>query len=283
MATIWNHVSLLAGPETCDFFGSPGALQGTQDIEVIDAKLGDYTVHMIDTPGFSDTHRSDTEILETIAEYLAVAYSKDIRLSGIIYLHPISDNRVTHQSIKNLKMFQKLTGTDNVKGVVLVTSMWDKVSVEEGARHEKELQAKFWNILIACGAHCSRYDGSTESAKRIVSMFIGKEPFYAQLQEEIGKHNKALKDTAAGKEVMAELSRIKEQHRAELEDMQKMMLQTSAQQNEAAVAALKQHYHNMLQDMEKLRADEKRMNEEAVQSLNARIESLENRGSCAVM
>lgn len=262
---------------------SPGALQGTQDIEVIDTKLGDYTVHMIDTPGFSDTHRSDTKILETIAEYLAVAYSKDIRLSGIIYLHPISDNRVTHQSIKNLKMFQKLTGTDNVKSVVLVTSMWDKVSVEEGVRREQELQAKFWHILIACGAQLSRHNGSTESAKNIASMLIHNKPFYAQLQEEIGKNNKALKDTAAGMEVMAELSRIKEQHRAELEDMQKMMLQTSTQQNEATAAALKQHYQQMLRDMEKIRAEEKRMNEGAVRTLNDRIASLENRPSCAVM
>ncbi|KAI6080091.1 hypothetical protein F4821DRAFT_252390 [Hypoxylon rubiginosum] len=126
-------------------------------------------------------------------------------------------------------------------------------------------------------------DGLQESAKKIASKLIRNEPFYAQLQEEMGKNNKALKDTAAGMEVMAELSRIKEQHRAELEDMQKMILETSTQQNEHTVAALKEHYQNMLQDMEKIRADEKRMNQEAVQSLQARIASLENRGLCAVM
>ncbi|XXH02238.1 hypothetical protein Hte_008606 [Hypoxylon texense] len=254
----------------------------TQDIEVVNAKIGDYTVHMIDTPGFSDTHRSDTQILEAIADYLAVAYSQRIRLSGIIYLHPISDNRITNQSIKNLKMFQKLTGTDNAEGVVLVTSMWDKVSAKEGEAREEELQTKFWKILMACGAQVSRHDGSTESAKRVAFMLIHNKPFYTQLQEEIGKENKALKDTAAGMEMMAELSRIKEQHRTELEEVKELMLQAATQQNEVAVAALEEHYKNMLQDMEKIRADEKRMNNEKVQSLHARIEGLENR-PCAVM
>ncbi len=65
--------------------------------------------------------------------------------------------------------------------------------------------------------------------------------------------------------------------------MQKMMLQTSTQQNEATAAALKQHYQQMLRDMEKIRAEEKRMNEGAVRTLNDRIASLENRPSCAVM
>ncbi|KFA80566.1 hypothetical protein S40288_09586 [Stachybotrys chartarum IBT 40288] len=96
----------------------------TRDIKAIDTKIGDTIVRFVDTPGFSDTNLSDTEVLEMIAEYLAMAYENNVKLSGIIYLHPISDNRVTHHAIKNLEMFRNLTGEKNLGNVVLTTSMW---------------------------------------------------------------------------------------------------------------------------------------------------------------
>ncbi|KAI1770793.1 P-loop containing nucleoside triphosphate hydrolase protein [Hypoxylon cercidicola] len=255
----------------------------TQEIQVVETTLDGLTVHLVDMPGFSDTYLSDTEILEMIAEYLAAAYSKKIRLSGIIYLHPISDNRVTHHATKNLGMFQKLTGEKNLKNVALTTTMWDKVTQEEGAKREQELQTKFWNIPIALGAKYSRHDGTDLSAKQIASMLVKNKPFYLQLQEEMGGGHMALRDTAAGREIMLEISQMKERHQAEIADMKEMLLRTSEEGNKAAVAALEQHYQKMLKDMEKTLGDEKRMNEEAVKSLNERISALESRGPCAVM
>lgn len=218
-----------------------------------------------------------------IADYLAAAYSKAIRLSGIIYLHPISDNRITHHATKNLDMFRKLTGERNLKNVVLVTSMWDKDTQEEREKRELELQAKFWNILMAYDAKYSRHDGTVGSARQIASRLVKNRPFYVQLQEEMGKGNKALKDTAAGKEIMVELSRMKEQHQAELAEMKELLLRTTAEENKAVVDALEQHYKEMLRDLERTLADERRMNEEAVRSLTERITVLEKKGRCAVM
>ncbi|RFU75387.1 p-loop containing nucleoside triphosphate hydrolase [Trichoderma arundinaceum] len=255
----------------------------TQEIQIVETIIDGHTVRFVDTPGFSDTYLSDTEVLEMIADYLAAGYNKEMRLSGIIYLHPISDNRVTHHATKNLDMFRKLTGEKNLKNVVLTTSMWDKVTPDEGLKREQELQSKFWNVLMAFGAKYCRQDGSANSVKQIASMFMDNKPFYLQLQEEMGKDNKALKDTAAGKEIMAELSRMKEQHQKELSEMKEMLLRTSAEENKAAVAALEQHYKKMLRDMEKTLSDERRMNEEAVKSLTERISALEKRGICNIM
>ncbi|KAH6606459.1 p-loop containing nucleoside triphosphate hydrolase [Trichoderma cornu-damae] len=255
---------------------------GTQEIQIIETTLDGRTVRFVDTPGFSDTYLSDTEVLEMIADYLATGYSKEIRLSGIIYLHPISDNRMTHHATKNLDMFRKLTGEKNLKNVMLTTSMWDKVTPEEGLKREQELRGKFWNVLMAFGAKYSRQDRAADSARQIASTFVDNKPFYLQLQEEMGKDNKALKDTAAGKEIMAELSRMKEQHQKEVAEMKEMLLRTSAEENKAAMAALEQHYLKMLRDLEKTLSDERRMNEEAVMSLTERISALERR-KCVVM
>ncbi|KAI1266033.1 P-loop containing nucleoside triphosphate hydrolase protein [Xylariaceae sp. FL1019] len=256
----------------------------TQEVQVVETKIDDHIVRFIDTPGFSDTYLSDTEVLEMIADYLAAAYSKDMKLSGIIYLHPISDTRVTHHATKNLEMFRKLTGNNNLKNVVLTTSMWDRVTPAEGDRRERELKEKFWNILMAFEAKSERYHGTAESARTIASTLVDNKPFYLQLQEEMGRGNKPLKDTAAGKEVMIELARMKEKHEKELEDMKEMLLRTTAEENKVAAAALEDHYKKMLRDMEKTLADERRMNNDAVRSLNERISALESRGGvCNIM
>lgn len=240
-------------------------------------------MRFVDTPGFSDTNLSDTEILQMIADYLAVAYKQEMKLSGIIYLHPISDNRVTHHTTKNLEMFRKLTGEKNLKNVVLATSMWDKVSESEGIRREEELKGKFWKLLIAMGAKTVRHHDTPESARAIASTLLGNKPFYLQLQEEMGKDNKALRDTAAGREVMLEIVRMKEEHQRELAEMEGL-IKSSAKESESVIEALRDHYQGRLADLEKTLRDERGMNEEAVRSLTDRIQALERRGpGCIVM
>ncbi|KAI1631490.1 P-loop containing nucleoside triphosphate hydrolase protein [Biscogniauxia mediterranea] len=254
----------------------------TRDIQVIETKIDGRTVRFVDTPGFSDTTLSDSEVLQLIADYLATAYKSEIKLSGIIYLHPISDTRVTHHATKNLQMFQKLTGDTNLKNVLLVTSMWDKVAEPQGLAREQELKDKFWKIMLAYGAKSIRHNGTPKSAERIAQMLMKNEPFYLQLQKEMGENNMTLRDTAAGREVMAEISKMKEEHQREIAEMETMM-KNSANENKSVIEALKEHYQTLLSDMEKTLKDERRMNEAAVQSLNERIAALEKKGVCAVM
>jgi hypothetical protein len=255
---------------------------GTRDIEVIETKIEGRVVRFVDTPGFSDTTLSDSEVLQLIADYLATAYRNDMKLSGIIYMHPISDTRVTHHATKNLEMFKKLTGEKNLKNVVLATSMWDKVSAEEGQAREQELKGKFWKVLMVLGAQAVKYAGTLDSARHIAQILMAKKPFYLQLQEEMGKDNKALRDTAAGQQIMLELVKMKEEHQREMANMEALM-KDSAEQNKNIVEALKEHYQGMVLDLERTLRDERRLNEQAVVSLTERIQAIENKGMCAVM
>lgn len=248
---------------------------------MFETKIDGRVVRFVDTPGFSDTTLSDSEVLQLIADYLATAYKNDIKLSGIIYLHPISDTRVTQHATKNLQMFQKLTGEKNLKNVMLATSMWDKVSADEGRAREQELKSKFWKVLLAFEAKTVRYAGTPESARSIARAMMANKPFFVQLQREMGKDNKALRDTEAGRQVMMELVKLKEEHKRELADMEAMM-RNSAVENKLVVEALKDHYQEKLKDLERTLGDERRLNEEAVQSLTARINALESR-PCIVM
>lgn len=234
-----------------------GLTSCTRDIEVVETRIDGHTVRFVDTPGFSDTNLSDTEVLQMIADYLAAAYSKNMRLNGIIYLHPISDTRFTHHAHKNLEMFRKLTGEKNLKNVIMTTSMWDKVTPAEGARREIELKTKFWNILIAYEAKVAQYKGTPESAGQIASMLISNKPFYLQLQEEMGKGNMPLRETAAGRELMLEIARMKQEHQQEIAELKETMLRASAEESKTVVEALKEHYQGKLSELEVTPRDRK--------------------------
>jgi GTP-binding protein EngB required for normal cell division/molybdopterin converting factor small subunit len=255
----------------------------TRGIQAFETRIGNQRVRFIDTPGFSDTTLSDTDVLQMIADYLAVAYKKEIKLSGIIYLHPISDTRMTHQNVKNLDMFRKLTGEKNLKNVVLATSKWDQVTHEQGEARETELCDRFWRILMAYGANVQRHTGTRDSAVAIARELVANTPFYMQLQEEMGADNKTLRDTAAGRELMAEIGRLKEQHQKEVEDLQRMM-RGSDDENKAVIEALREESRRQASQLQRVLDDERKMNAEAVRSLQDRIHALENRGGgCMVM
>ncbi|KAG9584584.1 hypothetical protein KCU97_g10078, partial [Aureobasidium melanogenum] len=77
----------------------------TSEIHEVELRLGRETVILVDTPGFSDTNKTDTEVLNQIATWMAETYSEGQLLSGIVYLHPINQNRMDGPSMQNIKLF----------------------------------------------------------------------------------------------------------------------------------------------------------------------------------
>jgi hypothetical protein len=157
---------------------------------------------------------------------------KDTLLSGIIYLHRISDVRMTGSSIKNMRMFRKLCGTENMSNVSLVTTMWDKVTPEEGALREQELDGPggFWRTMVSIGSPVKRHDGSYESAQALVLDMLDNEPVMIRLQKEIAS-GKALIDTGAGALINEEILRLQKQHEEELEAVKEEMTLAMKQGN----------------------------------------------------
>ena len=91
-------------------------------------------------------------------------------------MHRISDTRVGGTAKRNLRIFQKLCGRDSFKNVVIVTTMWDKVTPEEGEQREQELQRSdsLFKPLMDEGATMVRHEGTRESALKIMQWLDGK-------------------------------------------------------------------------------------------------------------
>jgi len=78
------------------------SFQGTAVCQAVPIEVGKTKVLLIDTPGFDDSERSDTEILTEISKLLAAQYKLGVNLKGVIYLHRITDNRYQGSSVRTL-------------------------------------------------------------------------------------------------------------------------------------------------------------------------------------
>ncbi|OQO14297.1 hypothetical protein B0A48_01173 [Cryoendolithus antarcticus] len=187
-------------------------------------------VYLIDTPGFDDTNKTDTDILKQVAHYLSMTYRKNVRLSGIIYLHRITDVRMSGSSLKNLSMFKKLCGEDAYKHVALATTMWGNLkganlSLDTGEAREKELvsRADWWGLMKERGSQVIRHDGTKECAMNIIGSLIERRdangPVQLSIQKEMVDDNKSLENTAAGQEVNKELTILREKLQEQISEL----------------------------------------------------------------
>lgn len=178
-------------------------------------------ITLVDTPGFDDTSRGDAEILTELGEWLAFSYKSGQRLSGLIYMLPITLNRFTGPVLKNLRAFKELVGADNFSNVLLVTSMWDQLSsTGDGISREQELRQVLWAPLIEKGSLTSRFFGNKSSALKAIGLItfdkrISLKPPLA-IQHELVDKRKTLEETAAGLELRHGISRMLQMYKEQI-------------------------------------------------------------------
>ncbi|KAK0721566.1 hypothetical protein B0T26DRAFT_769042 [Lasiosphaeria miniovina] len=182
------------------------------------------TVYLVDTPGFDDTARSDTEILRDTALFLAMLYRRRVRLAGLVYLHRITDPRMQGTTLKSLDLFKKLCGPRALPAVVLATTMWPaleaaaprrtsdrdrELAAGVGQQRESDLlKAKFWGEMVKGGSRMVRHDGTAVSAHAIVRSLvgIGGGGVVLDIQVQLVDEERTLDATAVGQLVQREMA-----------------------------------------------------------------------------
>lgn len=177
---------------------------------------------LIDTPGFDDTQRTDSEILTEIARILSAQYELGVELKGIIYIHRITDIRYSRSSVKTFEIFKKICGQNALNNVLLITSRWTEVDPATGADRERQLKEKFWAYMFGHGSNISRFHGDRPSAVGLVSQLLQKETVVLQIQRELVDEGKQLDDTAAGAYVSNNLDKLKQQYQEELASLERL-------------------------------------------------------------
>ena len=163
----------------------------------------------VDTPGFDDISNSDLEVLKMVDKwlkstyvicffgssfddiqvncYFVSSYGRDMKLSGLLYFHRISDNRKAGTPLKNLSMFEELCGKNSLQKVILTTTMWDDVHQETGEAREEELRLKYWRPMLQRHSTTNRFSRTRESAFTVIDPLIDTAniQFSALLQQEL--------------------------------------------------------------------------------------------------
>lgn len=166
----------------------PSPMPGTPDTQV----------NLIDTPGFDDTYVADAEVAQRIRSFLSSSSSASRYLHGIIFMHKISDVRMTGAGLRNAAFVQRLCGDlppSAIRSrVAFVTSMWDRVRDRTVAKkREAELlrYPAFWGGLRGEKGDWRQngpivdYDGifrlalddecrDVDSAEDVVRWFVGR-------------------------------------------------------------------------------------------------------------
>ncbi|KAL4064100.1 P-loop containing nucleoside triphosphate hydrolase protein [Scleroderma yunnanense] len=221
------------------------------------------TIKLVDTPGFDDSRENltDVDVLEMIASFIMIEWKGGAcELVGLIYMHRISDTRVGGTSQRNLRMFRKLCGDESMKNVVIVTTMWDKVSPEEGVQREEELKTSnsLFKPLLDKGAIMMRHDRPPESATNIV--------------REIAYERKALVDTKAGEELQAEIRHLMKKHAEEIRQLEEEINAAAQEEDKTTVDGLVAEKQKLENDQERLMGElgklKRRSNEWRYNTLN---------------
>lgn len=222
----------------------------------------DYEITLIDTPGFNDTVRGETEVLRDIADWLDITYRNPprIKLSGIIYMQALTDRRMYGSTLRNLKMFRQLCGDEPLQNVILTTTGWgvsEKAGeMDKAIANEDQLRTDrdFWQPMIKHGSRMARFEDTRESALEIIMSLVDKEPVVLQIQHELVDEDKHLIDTAAGATVNEEIKKLEEKYKKQLAEMQDDMKE--------ALATKDQKWQEILTDakssIERLRDENRR-------------------------
>jgi hypothetical protein len=120
-------------------------------------------------------------------------------LSGLLFLHRISDNRMGQSPLRLLETFKNICGEDAFQNIVLVTTMWDEVAPEDGEAREQQLRDKYWKHMLTLGSRMERFRYTQESARHVISKFGPETSRPLLMQREMVDELKPLSETTAGR------------------------------------------------------------------------------------
>ncbi|CAA7261003.1 unnamed protein product [Cyclocybe aegerita] len=187
---------------------------GTQDIQwirVCNPITKENTLVLVDTPGFNGDNRTDTTVLDMVSQWMSSRCPDGMKLSGIIFVHRIKDNRCTQGSTSirvNAGALKRLCGDRAFEKILLVTTMWDSLKdLRIGEEREKALEAGYWADMIKGGSHSRRFDKSEASAWQIVQDILEKQS--GPTLEELQKFERRLSQTKAGQELLTHLQDLR--------------------------------------------------------------------------
>lgn len=197
-------------------------LEGTQEPEVVTFTSDGRPILLVDTPGFDDESRTDVEILQDIAKWMAKqGYLKGSdQLDGLIILHPVTMHRLGGSERRRIALLKSLLGHHAFRRIIIATTMWERIrdeDLKDVERSVREREKDIWYDLVSKGARLRRHQNNSESAHQLIREIIRLSEKYGKLEPLIKtelQNDPSLVRTTAGKSMKkdheADIVRAKE-------------------------------------------------------------------------
>ncbi|TFK32463.1 P-loop containing nucleoside triphosphate hydrolase protein [Crucibulum laeve] len=148
----------------------------TKDVEHVKCTVPNEgrKVVFVDTPSLNAERGAEREIESKINSWFKKAYGQKIPIAGILYLHRITDVRLSENPAAQYEMFRRLCGDKFHCKVVLVTTMWKGMKGMKpgvGGQREHEI-GENWRTMVENGSTLERFKDTTESAWDIVKSLL---------------------------------------------------------------------------------------------------------------
>lgn len=146
-------------------------------------------------------------------------YKNGILLHGVLYFHRISDNRMGGIARQNFSTVMRLIGDKAIQNTVIVTTMWDRVSNQEGEErlHQLKTSELFFKSAVDEGAPVTVHQRTVDSAQAIIRHLLCKSPVPLEIQKELVDEGKDISETAAGIEVNRQVAALIQEQQKEIE------------------------------------------------------------------
>ena len=230
----------------------------TSSVSLHTVVRGDRKIHLIDTPGFDDNRSSDVDVLREMAFWLDQAHSGGIKLGGILYLHRITDCRLSGSALRGLNTFKQLCGPEAFPGVFMLTTFWESVDNDRDMREhalarQRELESttSFWGEIMTVGGQSRQLRQGREAALVIIDELTRQShSLTLKIQLEMAVQSKMLRDTSAGR-VLCEAHRY-DMSRIDrlMERVQSELVEALKNHHDMNICDLRQHKTQLLRELE---------------------------------
>ncbi|QRV94631.1 50S ribosome-binding GTPase [Ceratobasidium sp. AG-Ba] len=110
----------------------------TEGIPVIE--IDGVPVQLVDTPAFDDLDMSDRDVFQAVSDFLDKFYHEGQLITGLVYVHRITDVRLSGSSKRSLRMLHELCDDDSLKRILFLTTMWSSPVTQRQLDTQTELQ-----------------------------------------------------------------------------------------------------------------------------------------------
>ena len=129
---------------------------------------------------------------------------RKVYVTGVLILHRINDAPLSQTAHRVNSMLKCLCGNTAMNNVMIGTTMWDRVSEDEGNEHfDKLLETGAWKEMIDNGAGTAAIPSEASNAKKeaekIVTQLIKNMPVELAIQDEMINQKLTVEKTSAGK------------------------------------------------------------------------------------